>query len=215
MKTQLISFYADIEGRKYYSESARRLALACESFDIPFNIRPLESKGNYRLNCLHKPRFIMNMMNEFDSSVLWIDVDSTIHKPLNEFDTLEGFDVVGASFYRTMSSVRASPLYFANTGNARRFLSAWIDETDRIQQSNIQVFDHEALLLVFRKFRRSINIRFLGVEYCAWPGTTSARTYITMGLTDSASKKAFQRASGVPEAMIEWLSPGNAVRPTR
>ncbi|MEA2080461.1 MAG: hypothetical protein U9P00_11505, partial [Pseudomonadota bacterium] len=127
MKTRLISFFADIDSRSYYSDHAKRLSQACQTFAIPHDIRPLRSRGSYRRNCLHKPRFILDRLNEYCEPLLWLDVDSCIHKPLDIFDSFTGLDVVAASAYGTLGGMKASPLYFGDTDNAREFLRVWVE----------------------------------------------------------------------------------------
>ena len=88
MKTTLVSFFADIDGRTYYSDHAKRFIKNCRDLEIPFIVRELQSKGDYRANCLSKPRFIYEMMKEINVPFVWMDIDTIIHKTLNVFDEL-------------------------------------------------------------------------------------------------------------------------------
>ena len=95
MKTLLISFYSDIEEKTYYSDHASRLKNECKLFNIPCDIRQKESLGSYQLNCLSKPKFILDVMEELNQPVLWMDIDSKIHKSLEIYDQFdESVDVV-------------------------------------------------------------------------------------------------------------------------
>jgi hypothetical protein len=209
MKTKLISFYSDIESRTYYSDHAKRLVLECESLGIPHIIKHKESLGTYQLNCLSKPQFILDMLNDLNEPVLWMDIDSKIHKTLNIFDQFEEDDIVLATANGMLSGIKASPLYFGNTENARNFLTAWINTGKDIIENNKGVFDHEPLFPLVGHFNKFINIKVVGPEYCIWPGYTNENTYVTMGLADSETKKEALRGLGMKEDLIEWQSPGN------
>jgi endonuclease/exonuclease/phosphatase family metal-dependent hydrolase len=79
MKTPLVSFFADVDGKTYYSDHAKRFIKNCRNLNIPFIVRELETRGNYRDNCLAKPRFIMQMMQEINQSpypaILCVDLN--------------------------------------------------------------------------------------------------------------------------------------------
>ena len=110
-----------------------------------------------------------------------------------------------------LSGIKASPLYFGNTDNAKNFIRAWIDTGRDIIENNIGVFDHEPLFPLVEMFSKTMNMKFVGPEYCIWPGHTNENTYITMGLADAESKKDCLRKLGMQEDLIEWQSPGNKI----
>jgi len=210
MKTTAISFYSDIEGRTYYSDHASRLISECESFDIPYDIRNKPSLGTYQLNCLSKPHYILDMIEELNKPVLWLDIDTKIHKPLDIFDSFDSdVDMVLATANGMLSGIKASPLYFGNTDNAKKFLMAWHNSGRDILENNRGVFDHEPLFPLVQHFHDKINMKFVGPQYCIWPGHTNENTYITMGLADSETKKQALRDLGMDEQKIEWQSPGD------
>jgi len=210
MKTKVVSFYSDIEETKYYSKHADRIISECELHDIPYYISEKDSLGTYQLNCLRKPSFILEVMEELNQPVLWVDIDSKIHKSLDYFDTLdEMVDVVVSTANGAISGIKASPLYFGNTENSKDFLRAWISTGKDIIENNKGLFDHEPLFRLVDIFRNKINMSFVGMDYCAWPGNTNESTYITMGLADVESKKESLRNLGMSEELIEWQSPGD------
>ena len=210
MKTLLVSFYSDVEDKTYYSDNSKRLKAECLSLGIPCDIREKESLGTYQLNCLSKPQFILDTMEELNRPVLWMDVDSKLHKPLDIFDTFdESVDLVVATSNGMLSGMKASPLYFGNTDIARTFIGAWISTTKDILENKVGVFDHEPLFSLIPAFMDTMNIKFVGPEYCIWPGHTNEHTYVTMGLADSETKKESLRNLGMSEDLINWQTPGN------
>ena len=210
MNTLLISFYSDIDGRKYYSDHASRLKEECNTLGIPNNIRWKESLGSYQLNCLSKPQYILDMMEQMKQPLLWMDIDSLLHKPLDIFDQFdESVDMVVATANGKLSGMKASPLYFGNTDKAKEFVKAWIQTTKDILEKKVGVFDHEPLFGLIPMFIDKMKIQYVGPEYCVWPGHTNENTVITMGLADADSKKESLRSLGMAEDLIEWQTPGN------
>jgi len=210
MNTVLISFYSDIEDKTYYSDNASRLIHECEELGIPYDIREKKTLGSYQLNCLSKPQYILDTLNELDRPLIWMDIDSKLHKKIDIYDQFnEGTDVVVTTSNTKLSGIKASPLYFGNTTGARDFISSWIDTTKQIIENDAGVFDHEPLFNVVNEYVKKINVKFVGAEYCTWPGHTNENTYITMGLTDSECKKESLRKLGFSEEVIEWQSPGD------
>ena len=212
MKTLLVSFYSDIEDKTYYSDNAVRLREECKLLDIQCSIQEKESLGSYQLNCLSKPQFILDMLNEFNQPIIWMDVDSRLHKSLDIYDTFDSdVDMVIATADGGMRGMKASPIYFGNTKKAKKFIEAWIQTTKDIQEREIGIFDHEPLFSLIPMFAKDMNIKIVGPEYCTWPGHTNENTIITMGLADSETKKESLRSLGMSEELIEWQSPGDTL----
>jgi hypothetical protein len=210
MKTLLISFYSDIDNTTYYSDHSSRLKKECNTLGIPNNIQGKESLGSYQLNCLSKPQFILDMMEQMKQSLLWMDIDSLLHKPLDIFDHFdESVDMVVATANGRLSGMKASPLYFGNTDKAKEFVKAWIQTTKDILENKVGVFDHEPLFGLISTFIDKMKIQYVGPEYCIWPGHTNENTVVTMGLADADSKKESLRGLGMAEDLIEWQTPGN------
>jgi len=223
MKTELISFYADIDNRTYYSDHARRLKENCEKLNIPIDIRELPSKHDYRLNCLSKPKFILDMLREKKRPIVWMDVDSIIHQTLDIFDLLEHIDVAFA--YQVydpsqiqINKVKASPIYFNYTDIVLEFLQYWITMTEQVNQLDIPVFDHELLIYkVIPEYYNKMRIYRLNREYAIWPGTslgTDETPRITMGLADGDSKRKGLENMGVSSEDIDFQLIGNRFNET-
>ena len=217
MKTEVISFFSDVDERTYYSDHADRLIIECNELGIPYDIQEKPSLGDYQSNCLSKPQFILDMLEEMQQPLLWMDIDSEIHKTLDIFDKFqtihpiskERIDMVVATANGRLSGMKASPLWFNTTDKAKEFIRAWIDTTKDILENKVGVFDHEPLFTLIPMFIEKMNINFVGPEYCIWPGHTNENTYITMGLADAESKKESLRSLGMAEDLIEWQTPGN------
>ena len=221
MKTPVISFYSDIDGRTYYSDHATRLKKSLDQLNTPSHIRHKPSKGSYRSNCLSKPRFICEMMNELREPLVWLDVDTIVHKELVVFDQIR--DSVDLAFAmpkiptkedNTIAYPKASPIFLAQTPKAYEFIYAWIEASEHVERNAKVAFDHEILIQIFTKMlneNTGVRMGFLGIPYCMWPGkdVEGIDPYITMGLADGESKSSVLKTMGYDEESIKFQSPGN------
>jgi hypothetical protein len=221
MITPMISFFSDVDGRTYYSDHARRLSENLKQHNIPFDIRNMKSKGSYRSNCLAKPRFILERMNEYRKPLVWLDVDSLVHRELAVFDQFADKVDIGMAFPKiptqedpSITFPKASPIYLNYTPKALEFMYKWVDASENVEQRSNILFDHEVLVKLFEELLKShtgTRLAFLGPQYCMWPGspTEGVEAYITMGLADGASKEKVLKTMGFDQSLIEYQTPGN------
>lgn len=210
MQTEVISFYSDIDGKTYYSDHAARLKEQLKNLNIPHDIREKNSLGSYQQNCLSKPDFIYKMLIQKQKPVVWLDIDSDVRKSLNIFDNFrENTDVAVACSTNRLNAAKASPIYFGFSSKTLEFLQHWNFMAKKLAASG-QWFDHEALIGVLHTFyqRDGFKMKFIGPEYCVWPGSENENSVIIMGLADVDSKKQALKKLGMDEALIAWQSPG-------
>ena len=214
MKTEVVSFYSDIDDRTYYSDHARRLRINCNENNIPHDIRELPSRGEYRLNCLAKPKFLLSVLEEKKKPFIWLDVDSLIHNELKVFDDLEDkcdmvFAYQGNPQTINPNFPKASPIYLTYRPIVIEFLQYWIERCE-FNELNLgtKVFDHEILMgEVLPLFIPKIKMGMLGIQYAIWPGTILPRgidPMITMGIADGDSKEKSLREMGLDDATVKF-----------
>jgi len=219
MKTEIVSFYCDIDNRTYYSDHARRLRINCNENNIPHDIRELSSRGEYRLNCLAKPNFILSILEEKKKPFVWLDVDSIIHNELSIFDDLDekcdiAFAYQGFPPNTNVNLPKASPIYLSYKPIVLEFIKYWVERC-KANESNpsVKVFDHEILLgEVFPTFLPKMKVGMLGMPYAIWPGTQipeNCRPMITMGIADGVSKEKSLKEMGMNDDMIRFNLVGN------
>lgn len=219
MKTEIVSFYCDIDNRTYYSDHARRLRINCNENNIPHDVRELPSRGEYRLNCLAKPRFIRSIMEEKKKPFVWMDVDSKIHRELTIFDDIEGKCDIGLAYSGFPPNVnpyypKASPIYFSPTPITFEFVNYWIQKCEENEKTDgIKYFDHEVLMHeVLPEFFPRMKIAMLGLPYAVWPGSElpeGVTPLITMGIADGESKEKSLREMGLREEVVKFNLVGN------
>jgi hypothetical protein len=219
MKTEIVSFYADVDGRTYYSDHAIRLMENCKRLNIPHDIRKLKSRGEYRLNCLIKPKFILAVMEEKKKPFVWMDVDSIIHQELTAYDELEDKCDVAFAYQAIPPNVpiqlpKASPIYLNYTPIAIEFIKFWVDKCEENEKTSGQkVFDHEILMRqVLPEYLPKLRIGVFGINYAIWPGTKvppGMVPMITMGIADGTSKEKSLREMGLSEHNVKFNLVGN------
>ena len=219
MKTEIISFYCDIDDRTYYSDHSRRLRINCNENNIPHDIRELPSRGEYRLNCLAKPKFILDVLLEKQKPFIWMDVDSRIHAELSIFDEIEDKCDMAFAYQGFPPNVnpqlpKASPIYLTYKPIVIEFLKYWIERCE-FNELNLgtKVFDHEILMgEVLPVYLPQLKIGQLPMNYAIWPGTkipNNMQPMITMGIADGDSKEKSLREMGMSEDGVKFNLVGN------
>ena len=77
---KIISYYSDIDGSCYYSNHYKRFMKDADTLGIDCHIEELTNGSTYQENCLRKPETIKSILQEVKESVLWVDIDSKIHR---------------------------------------------------------------------------------------------------------------------------------------
>jgi len=219
MKTEIVSFYCDIDGRTYYSDHARRLRINCNENNMPHDIRELPSRGEYRLNCLAKPKFILDVLEEKKRPFVWMDVDSRIHAELKVFDELEdkcemAFAYQGFPPHVNPNLPKASPIYVTYKPIVIEFVKYWIERCE-FNELNLgaKVFDHEILMSeVLPLYLPQMRVGQLPISYAIWPGTKipdNMQPMITMGIADGESKEKSLREMGLDDQTVKFNLVGN------
>ena len=93
MNTPFLTFYYDYDDSKYYESCANRLKNQIESSGGTLIIKQPRLSESYLLNCLEKPKIILNTLQEIKKSLIWIDADCIINTLPVEFDNLNAHDI--------------------------------------------------------------------------------------------------------------------------
>jgi hypothetical protein len=182
---------------------------------MPHDIRELPSLGEYRLNCLAKPKFILDVLMEKKKPFVWMDVDSILHDELKVFDEMEGNCDIGFAYQAIISNLnlsipKASPIYVSYNDLVIEFLNFWITSCEENIKSTTQqkVFDHEILMaFVLPIYLPKLKIAALPINYAIWPGThipQGMNPMITMGISDNESKEQSLREMGLTQERIDY-----------
>jgi len=209
MMTKVISFYSDVNEDKYYSKCADRFTKLCEDLSIDFYLEHKETLGSYRNNCLSKPAFIKEKLEQFKQPIVWVDVDTIFKKHPDAFYQVpENVDVAFSSSMPNVRGMKASPLYFNYNEKAMFFLDEWINRSEQILHGMETNFDHEVLFGVVDTCQQMVSYGVFPPTYCVWPQNTDEHTVIEMGLSDVPDKIDVLRKMGIREELIKMQSVG-------
>jgi hypothetical protein len=220
MKTKVISYFCDVDpGVNYYTEHGRLFIENMKNLDIPHHVEEIQSFGTYRANCLYKPQFILKCMNEFKCPILWLDIDSYVHKKLDMFDDINAEVVFATNSINEHGHFipKASPIWLSQSENSYNFINKWIDKCNYYLKYDKKFFDHEIMLEVLEEV--NIAKAILNYNFCVFPETIRDPSkeilrergfdpVITMGISDGISKRNGLRDMGQPEEMIQANSSG-------
>lgn len=111
-----------------YEKHAERLRKECNNLGLKHEIKLIESSGSWISNTRLKPKFIKDCMDEYDSPLLWIDVDGSIYKTPDFLKDCQ-YDFVGRH-QRTgpMRTWHVGTMFFNNTEGGKRILNAWNEQ---------------------------------------------------------------------------------------
>jgi hypothetical protein len=191
MKAKVISYYCDVDPNDtYYSDHAAKFIENMHELDIPFYVEHIISLGSYRSNCLFKPKFIKKCLEKFDTSLIWLDIDSKVHSSIDIIDSTDADIVLSTNSMNEHGEFipKASPIFMKNNIAVKNFIDAWIDRCEFYLKTSNQFFDHEILLEVLKESK--LNIGLVGFQYCAFAGQifTNEEPIITMGISSGESK---------------------------
>lgn len=165
MKTKIISFYSDIEGKTYYSDCGRQLMQKLNQFNVNHDIEELPSSGNYMRNCLKKPSFILSKLIQYKKPLIWMDIDTDFRSPFDSFDECNQ-DVGFCTKTGDIAGVQSFMIYFNYTENSILFLSRWKEECEKAINENRIELDHDVIkYTVLPELISKIKIRLLSENY--------------------------------------------------
>tara|TARA_Y100000385_G_C13087580_1_gene637157 strand:- start:864 stop:1496 length:633 start_codon:yes stop_codon:yes gene_type:complete len=196
--TKVISFYSDVNEDKYYTKCADRLREMSSRFSIDLYLEEKVSLGSYRNNCLSKPKFIKDKLEQFKQPIVWTDVDTVFRKYPQSFDEVpEDVDVAFSSSAPNIAGMKASPLYFNYSSNAMVFLDEWINRSEQVLLEMDVNFDHEVLFGVVGSLMSSMKFGVFPPTYCVWPQDVNEHTVIEMGMSDVPDKIEVLKQMGI------------------
>jgi hypothetical protein len=155
MKTLFITYYSDLSPSTFYRDSAISLESKIKELGGRLYSEQLPSLGSYAMNCLRKPKFILDCLNKFKEPLIWIDADSKINELPIELDNLEE-DI--ACVEKSNGCPESALIYFNNTDNSKQFIIEWMNRCS----VDVPELDHPVLKeMWFNKYgegkKKSLN----------------------------------------------------------
>ena len=183
MKTKFLSFYSDRNGTDYYTQCADKLKSRFDELGASYHIEELASKENYMLNCLMKPKFILDSMEKLDEPLIWVDIDCRINKLPNEFDSIET-DIGIVIREHDMKTPHSALIFFNNTEKSKEFLREWIELCEsKVSEAKVGKYtqgDHHQLILLMETSESNPIFTVFPPAMCA---TENDRAKVSIGLS--------------------------------
>ena len=147
MDFTIISYAMGRTYEKHYWK-LRRWAKRNKKYRTDFHILPI--KGDYYANTRYKPTFILHMLEKYQAPVLWLDIDSTIRKDIEEY--VGGDEIMAVRHERsTTKPYYACCLYFPYDESTLALVKKWkylCDNPDYRERG-----DHSLLLEILPKVK--------------------------------------------------------------
>lgn len=123
MNTLFVTYYSDIPPSTFYRDGAIKLKTRIEELGGRIYTEQLPNLGSYAMNCLRKPKFILDCLHKLNEAVIWIDADSIVNSLPIELNNLDA-DV--ACVEKANGCPESALIYFNNTEKSKNFLQSWI-----------------------------------------------------------------------------------------
>jgi hypothetical protein len=172
----------------YYSDHAKLFLENMRQLEIPHYVEHIVSQGSYRANCLYKPQFILKCMEKFKKPILWLDIDSYVHKKLDMFDNIDS-DIIFATNSIDQNGKflpKASPIFLNQTEKSYNFMNKWIEKCNYYLKNERKFFDHELMLEVLNE--ETVEVALFGKTFCSFADVNDPNAVITMGISSGTSK---------------------------
>jgi hypothetical protein len=183
MNTPFLTFYYDYDDSKYYESCANRLKTQIESAGGSLIIKSPKLTNSYNVNCLYKPTIILETLQEYKRSLIWIDADSYINKLPNEFDGLSEYDIGFVIRNHDYKTPHAALIYFNYTDNCIKFMNKWIEKCNcQLENAKNKIYDagdHCQLIDTYNELS-DINYAFASPRFAS---TNNMNSMVIIGIS--------------------------------
>lgn len=127
---KLVSFYADRpDSNKYYENASKHFRIKCKELNLDYYVDELKFDGmDYWQITRQKPQFILQCLERFKETVVWVDIDDTIIAKPEHLDCDIGFQIFPKDYHhkRSRGKIAASGVSFNYTEKSIIFLKEWV-----------------------------------------------------------------------------------------
>lgn len=167
MKTKFITFYYDYDASNYYKNSEIRLRQQIEHMGghlLSYN--PILTE-DYSINCLYKPKLILETLKELKQSLIWIDVDCFVQSLPIEMDNItEDIGIVLRT--HDMKTPHSGLIYFNYNDKVLSFVEEWAKqsqaEVDNVKTGKYLGTDHNKLVEMFLENKLGLTYKLFSPE---------------------------------------------------
>ena len=188
----VISYYTDVDLLKstYYRDNYLRLKDELEKHNILYSIDNLISKNDYMENCLRKPRFILEKIQQLNTPVLWMDIDCHIQEFPHDFIDNEYDICVSVRERRQNGEIipESCFIYFNNTPSSISFIKDFVNHSEKATRD----LDHLILIDLYNYYIKTENIKIKEFDWHYASPKHLPMVKIVMGNSISADKRQIE-----------------------
>lgn len=141
-----------------YENEIEILKASLKKHKIPHIIKGIESRGNWVLNAGAKPDFLLDILNDVDHDILYVDADAEFTCYPTIFDDLQA-DI--ALHKRNGTEVLSGTIFIKNRNEAKAVISAWAAE----QRRKPFLWDQKTLATILKAMENDFDFYELPAEY--------------------------------------------------
>lgn len=153
----IVSFYTEL-----YQKQHHVLKKSLDKFNLKYDIQKINSRGNWKSNCLYRAQFIVEMMEKHNDSILWLDADAEVLQyPTVLCDISPNVDL--AWHDRMGREIMLGTSYFRNNYLVKYLLMDWVSTCD----INSQCISQKDFMRVYHsKYVGKFILQILPESYC-------------------------------------------------
>ena len=146
-----------------YAEVVKPLIESLERLKLPHEVLPIEDQGGFHANVRHKPRFILQQMEEHTDKkyICWIDADAVVMRFPAAFYRLYA-DL--AAHWRDGVDLLSGTMLWRNTPRVREFIGDWAETCENGLNSHLTCPEQQILQDMVPK--TNLQVFNLPTEYC-------------------------------------------------
>jgi len=188
----IISFYSDPINSNYYMQNYKRLKTELDTISLPYHIEHLQTQKNYMENCLQKPRFILEKIQQLNTPVLWMDIDCIIKEFPHDFINNDYDICVSIRERRVTKEIipESCFVYFNNTKESINFIEDWVTASERATRD----LDHLIMIDLYNYYKKykTIKIKEFDWFYASPLGLPNVK--ILMGNSKTETKRHIEHS---------------------
>jgi hypothetical protein len=150
--TPFVTYYYDYSDSRYYEKSANNLKQQVEQLGGELLVYNPQLSESYNINCLQKPRFILNTLQELKQDIIWIDADCYMNELPIEMNSIEE-DIGLVIRTHDMKTPHSAIIYFKHNDKVLSFVNDWLNkceaEIENVKIGKYDGGDHCKLIQTF------------------------------------------------------------------
>ena len=180
--TPFITYFYDYNDSKFYENAANNLKQQIQNLGGELLVYNPQLYESYNINCLQKPRFILNKLNELKYDFIWIDADCYVNRlPIELNNIKEDIGLIRRT--QNLETPHSAVMYFKYNDKTFSFVQEWAEKCEKeipnVKQGLYDGGDHCKLIETFNN-RKDLLYGFFSPNVCS---STHQESDILIGIS--------------------------------